>query len=212
MPSTLPGSPSRRSAAALVNNTTELPAGLSAAPNRAMPTTCTRWGRLDEHGGGVADREPCRVGAGLVDDDLVIGLRRPPGDQVEGVERVDGGPVGADGRGAQVRVAHRLALLVDQLGVAADGALGGPDAGDGGDGGDQGGVDSGTLATELGEVARPRTWASVPALRLAKRSVTVLPMVSVSTSVPATKATPSSTARAVVNRRRLAASRPLRWS
>jgi len=52
--------------------------------------------------------------------------------------------------GAQGRVADRLALLVDELGVADDDALGGPDAWDGGDGGYQGGLDPGTLGTEVG--------------------------------------------------------------
>src|SRR5918994_2476742 len=55
------------------------------------------------------------------------------------------------------------------------------------------------------KAASPRATASVPALTFANRSSNVLPIVSVSTSVPAMNATPSNTAKLVVRSRHLRA-------
>ena len=41
---------------------------------------------VHEHGGGIANGEVALIGGGLVDDDLVIGPRRPPLDQGERIE------------------------------------------------------------------------------------------------------------------------------
>ena len=137
---------------------------------------------------------------------------RAPVDHLGGVEvRVDE-PVGADGGRPHLGVAHGLAGVVDQLGVALDAPLGGLHAVDTRDGVDERGVEAGALVAQLvaggGDVAAD---VDVGALvGSAKSPSKVLPMVSVSTSVPAMKATPRRTARLVVRSRSLRAARFLR--
>ena len=79
---------------------------------------------LGEHRRGVTHDEVARVGAALVDHDLVVGLRRPTRREIERVEVVVAQPDGTEDRRTHVGVADRLAGLVDELGIGLDVSLG----------------------------------------------------------------------------------------
>jgi hypothetical protein len=83
---------------------------------------------LDEHGGRLARPVSGVVGALLVEDDFVVGAGRGAFDDRERIEIVRLSPVAAEGGCAHSRVAQRVALLVDQPGVALDVALGDGDS------------------------------------------------------------------------------------
>ena len=133
-----------RSAVAWVKPTNDAPPGLSSSPNLVMPTMRHRLGTgLHEDRRGVADRELARVGAQLVDDDLVVRRRRPSLHDVERVELGVAAPVAAERRRALGRVADGLPVLADDLGVPLEVRLGEGDAIDAAHGLERGHVETG---------------------------------------------------------------------
>ncbi|HEV8528745.1 MAG TPA: hypothetical protein VGS60_14540 [Actinomycetes bacterium] len=109
-----------------------------------------RWA-LGQHGYGVAYVEARIVGTLLVDDDLIVGAGWPPRHDHERVEIRGLIPVAPKGRRAGLGVAHRVAVLVDDAGVALDDPLGRRHPVDPSDGVDERRVDSSAhIASTLG--------------------------------------------------------------
>ena len=96
---------------------------------------------LGEHGRDVTRRVAGRVGARLVDDDLVVVGGRVTARQLVRVQVVDRHPVRAERRVLR-EVADGLAVAVDELGVAVDAQRDLVDAVDRGDGVDERGVEA----------------------------------------------------------------------
>ncbi len=105
---------------------------------------------LGEHRRHVADVHAGGLGRMPVDDDLVGPARAMPLGDAVGVQFGDGHPRLAERRSTLTGVAHGIARAVDELGVAADLALGCGDPIDVGDGVDDRGVEAGPLGAELG--------------------------------------------------------------
>ena len=164
-------------------------ARLSAAPKVTMPTTVVVRRRLGDHlRGRRRRRSPSSAAAWSMTTSS--SARRPPLDQGDGLSpRL----VPSSGRRRPRPVAHGLAVLVDELGEADDVALGARRRGRR-DGADQAAATRSRSAPWLlSKAARagPRRRCVVDA---PNRSSKDLLMVSVSTKVPAMKATPRITA------------------
>ena len=127
--STLPSPVMCRWAAAGVNSATDAPPGLSVPANVTVPTIVTGcgpdWVRTVVE--SPSAKPPLsKLDTSITTSSSVVGGR--PVLERERVEGVVGDPLAAEHGSTHVGVAHRFAVLVDDLGVRLGVALGGPDA------------------------------------------------------------------------------------